>query len=71
MRLHWRLRLVSSVRSVIPVTERSFRKRSFAAMVEMENELCFVCVENWVAGKWKVLQLFNGSLSDFEAVAEF
>ena len=40
-------------------------------MVEMENKLCFACVENWVAGKWKVLQLFNGSLSDFEAVAEF
>ena len=39
-------------------------------MVEMENKLCFVCVESLVAGEWKVPQLFDGSLSDFEGVAE-
>ena len=39
-------------------------------MVEMENKLCFVCVESLVAGEWKVPQLFDGSLSDFEGVVE-
>ena len=39
-------------------------------MMEMENKLCFVCVESLVAGEWKVPQLFDGSLSDFEGVAE-
>ena len=39
-------------------------------MVEMENECCSVCVEGPVAGEWKVLQLFDGSLSDFESIAE-
>ena len=39
-------------------------------MVEMENGRCSVCVEGLVAGEWKVLQLFDGSLSDFEGVAE-
>ena len=39
-------------------------------MLEIKNELSFVCVEDWVEGEWKVLQLFDGSLSDFEGVAE-
>ena len=39
-------------------------------MVEIENERCSVCVEGLMAGEWKVLQLFDGSLSDFEGVAE-
>ena len=40
-------------------------------MVEMENELCFVCVEDQAAGEWRVLQLFDGNLGDFEGVAEY
>ena len=36
----------------------------------MEIELCSVCVEGLVAEEWRVLQLFNGSLSDSEGVAE-
>ena len=39
-------------------------------MVEMENKLCFVCVEGLVAGKWNMLQLFDRSLSDSEGIAE-
>ena len=31
-------------------------------MVEMENELCFVCVEDQVAGEWEVLQFFDRNL---------
>ena len=38
-------------------------------MVEMENE-CSVCDEGLVAEEWKVLQLFDGSLSNFEGVVE-
>ena len=37
-------------------------------MVDMENEECFVSVEVSVAGEWKVLRLFDGSLSGFEDV---
>ena len=44
--------------------------RGFAAMVEVENEWCFVCVEGQVAGEWGVLQLFGGNVSDFEGVTE-
>ena len=40
-------------------------------MVEMENEQCSVCGEGLVAREQKVLQLFNGSLSDFEGIAEY
>ena len=40
-----------------------------AAAPPVENE-CSVCAEGPVAGEWKVLQLFDGSLSDFEDVAE-
>ena len=39
-------------------------------MVEMENGQCSVCVEGLVAGEWKLLQLFDGTLSDFEGVVE-
>ena len=38
--------------------------------MEMENERCSVSVEGLVAGEWKVLQLFDGSLSDFEGDPE-
>ena len=36
----------------------------------MENEWCFVCVEGQVARESRVLQPFDGSLSDFKGVAE-
>ena len=39
-------------------------------MVEMGNEWCSVCVKGLVEGEWKVLQLFDQSLSNFEGVAE-
>ena len=35
-------------------------------MVDMENGECFVSVEVSMAGEWKVLRLFDGSLSGFE-----
>ena len=50
-RLHCRFMLLSSARLVIPGTEVEIRpvERSFAAMVEKENERCFVCDEDQVA----------------------
>ena len=39
-------------------------------MVKMENGRCSVCVEGLVAGEWKVLELPDGNLSQFEGVAE-
>ena len=37
-------------------------------MVEMENGLYLACIEVRVAGEWKVFELFNGSLTNFEDV---
>ena len=36
----------------------------------MQNELFFVYVEDQVAGELRVIQLFDGNLSDFEGVVE-
>ena len=69
-RLHCRFMLLSSARLVIPGTEVEIRpvERSFAAMVEKENERCFVCVEDQVAREMRVLLLFDGNWNDFEGV---
>ena len=66
VRLHWRLKLESSARPVIPGTEVAIRP----SWEEMENGQCSVCVEGLMGGEWKVLQLVDGSLSNFESVAD-
>ena len=51
---------------MIPGTEVAIRP----SWEEMENGQCSVCVKGLMAGEWKVLQLVDGSLSNFESVAD-